>query len=113
MTSDLRRFGKLDRQALMAEAERLAGLSDWGVDRAFEEGLGQLVDALEAISVVAKELGLASGGKANATGMVQAANRCWGWLTVPCGTSWSRWNAMIGRSAREQAAGRWRARCDP
>lgn len=48
MTSDIRRSGKLDRQALMAEAERLAGLSDWGADRAFEEGLGRLVEAVEA-----------------------------------------------------------------
>ena len=53
MTNDLHRSGILDRQALMAEAERLAGLSDWGADRAFEEGLGRLVDAVEAMPFAA------------------------------------------------------------
>ncbi len=43
----------LDRAALMAEAEQVAGLSDWGADRSFEVGLCKLVDALEAMPFAA------------------------------------------------------------
>ncbi|MDE0364528.1 MAG: sulfotransferase [Gammaproteobacteria bacterium] len=53
MTGETSRPHTLDGAALMAEAEQVAGLSDWGADRSFEVGLGKLVDALEAMPFAA------------------------------------------------------------
>lgn len=40
----------LDAATLMAQAEEVTGLSDWGQDHSFEVGLGKLVDAVEAMA---------------------------------------------------------------
>ena len=53
MAGDAGRHPGLDRAALMAQAEQDSGLSRWGVDRTFEEGLGRLVDAVEAMPFAA------------------------------------------------------------
>ncbi len=53
MAGDAGRHPGLDRAALMAQAEQDSGLSRWGVDRTFEEGLDRLVDAVEAMPFAA------------------------------------------------------------
>ncbi len=53
MAGDAGRRPGLDRAALMAQAEQDSGLSRWGVDRTFEEGLGRLVEAVEAMPFAA------------------------------------------------------------
>ena len=53
MAGDAGRRPGLDRAALMAQAEQDSGLSRWGVDRTFGEGLGRLVDAVEAMPFAA------------------------------------------------------------
>jgi len=40
---------RLDVAALHAEAEETTGLTDWGTDLTFREGLGRLVNAIEAM----------------------------------------------------------------
>lgn len=53
MAGDAGRRPGLDPAALMAQAERVSGLSRWGADRTFEAGLGRLVDAVEAMPFAA------------------------------------------------------------
>ena len=53
MAGDAGRHPGLNRAALMAQAEQDSGLSNWGVDRTFEEGLERLVDAVEAMPFAA------------------------------------------------------------
>ena len=53
MAGDAGRRPGLDPAALMAQAERVSGLSRWGADRTFEVGLGRLVDAVEALPFAA------------------------------------------------------------
>lgn len=53
MAGDAYPLRSLDRAVLMAQAERVTGLSDWGADRSFEVGLGRLVDAVEAMPFAA------------------------------------------------------------
>ncbi|MCY4566400.1 MAG: sulfotransferase [Gammaproteobacteria bacterium] len=53
MAGDAGRHPGLNRAALMAQAEQDSGLSHWGVDRTFEEGLDRLVDAVEAMPFAA------------------------------------------------------------
>jgi len=43
----------LDAKALMEDACRATGLTDWGADRSFEVGLARLIDAVEAMPLAA------------------------------------------------------------